>query len=161
MQPVPLRLRARKPRASDFEPRTLGEHVLRRRLVLRLTAKEAAIQLRVTAWTVRHWERGETQPPIESVPAIVRFLGYNPFPETTSIPERLLAYRRVTGYSIWKAATAIGVDPTTWRGWERGKDILFRRHRSLIARALGVRETDVYRLMARNWARAHAPMVRS
>jgi len=78
---VPLRLRAAKPKETDFEAHTLGEHAKKRRLILKLTKKQAGLRLGVTPETVRHWESGETNsPPVERIPAILEFLGYDPFP---------------------------------------------------------------------------------
>jgi DNA-binding transcriptional regulator YiaG len=140
LQPVPLRLKASKPKATDFEPHTLGEHIKRRRLILKLTKRQAAVQLGVGPETVRHWESGETHHlPIERIPGVLRFLGHDPFPEVKSISDRLLAMRRRSGWSIRRAAAEFGVAPETWRDWERGKPILCRTHRVLIGRALGLR----------------------
>lgn len=72
------------------------------------------------------------------MPAILRFLGYDPFPEPGSLPERLLAKRRAMGWSIKEATRQLGVDERTWAAWERGETILFRKHQELIARFLGV-----------------------
>ena len=94
---MPITLKALKPKETDFEPQTLGEHVRKRRLDLRLTQKQAAERLGVSPWTVLNWEKGRTEPPIESMPAIIRFLGYDPFPKPMNIPERLLAKRRAMG----------------------------------------------------------------
>ena len=155
MQSVPLLLRAVKPKTTDFEPQTLGEHVKRRRLVLKLSQKQAGGNLGVTPWTIHHWESAKTQPPIESIPAVLRFLGYDPFPEPGSIPDKLLAKRRVMGWSIKEAARELGVDPGTWGDWERGKVILYRAHRALVARLVGLPEGEVDRIMAVSWVRSH------
>jgi DNA-binding transcriptional regulator YiaG len=88
---VPITLKALKPKETDLEPQTLGEHVRKRRLELELTQKQAAERLGVKLWTVLNWEKRHTEPPIESMPAIIRFLGYDPFANQKSIPERLLA----------------------------------------------------------------------
>ena len=110
MQFVPITLKALKPKETDFEPQTLGEHVRKRRLELRLTQKQAAKRLGVNPWTVLNWEKDHTEPPIESMPTIIRFLGYDPFPEPKNIPERLLTKRRAMGWSIREAARRLGVD---------------------------------------------------
>jgi transcriptional regulator with XRE-family HTH domain len=136
LQFVPISLKALKPKETDFEALTLGEHVKKRRLELNLTQKQAAERLWVTPWTVLNWEKGHTEPPIESMPAIIRFLGYDSFPEPKNIPERLLAKRRAMGWSIKEAARQFGVDAGTWGAWERGETILFREHRALLARLL-------------------------
>ena len=79
-----------------------------------LMQKEAAEQLGVNAWTILNWEKGHTEPPIASIPAIANVLGYDPFPEPKTIPQRLLAKRREMGWSIKEAARVVGVDPGTW-----------------------------------------------
>jgi transcriptional regulator with XRE-family HTH domain len=153
---VPLRLKASKPKETDFEPHTLGEHIKRRRLVLKMTKRQAAVRLGVGPETIRHWESGETNiPPVERIPAVLEFLGYDPFVEPVSISDRLRAVRRRSGWSIRRAAAHLGVDPTTWGEWEHGKVILFRAHRTLVARLLGLREDEVDRAMAESWARSH------
>ena len=120
MQFAPITLKALKPKATDFAPQILGEHVRKRRLELRLTQKQAAERLGVNPWTVLDWEKDHTEPPIESMPAIIRFLDYDPFREPKSLAERLLAKRRAMGWSIKDAARQLGVDEGTWGAWERG-----------------------------------------
>ena len=117
--------------------------------------KEAGLRLGVTPQTVLHWEKGQTEPPIEFIPAIIRFLGYDPFPEPESLPERLLAKRRASGWSIKETARQLGVDEGTWGAWERGKTILFRRHRAFIARLLGLPSEEIHREMEGRWNRSH------
>lgn len=129
---MPIRLKALKPKETDFEPRTLGQHVRKRRLKLRLTQKQLAERIGVNPWTILNWEKGHTEPPIQSMPAIVRFLGYDPFPEPHSLPESLLAKRRAMGWSIKEAARQLGVDEGTWETWESGITAPKGRHRLLL-----------------------------
>jgi transcriptional regulator with XRE-family HTH domain len=129
-----------KPKETDFEPQTLGEHLRKRRLILGLTQKEAADQLGVNSWTILNWEKGHTQPPMASIPAIVWFLGYDPFPEPKTLSQHLIAKRRTMGWSIKEAAGSLGVDPASWGKWERGQTILYRQHRILVARLLDLSE---------------------
>lgn len=133
---MPIRLKALKPKETDFEPRILGEHVRKRRLELRLSQKRVADRLGVSAWTVLNWEKNKSKPPIEAIPAIVRFLGYTPFPEPKNLPERLLAKRRVMGWSIKEASRQFGVDEGTWGAWESGTTIPKRRHLLLLSALL-------------------------
>src|SRR5712691_1404283 len=77
LQFVPITLKCLKPKEPDFEPRTLGEHLKRCRLMRKLNQKEAARLFRVTSWTVLNWEKGRSEAPIESMPAILTFLGYD------------------------------------------------------------------------------------
>ena len=129
---MPIRLKALKPKDTDFEPETLGEHIRKRRLELSLTQKQAAKRLRVNPWTVLNWEKGHTEAPIASMPAILRFLGYDPFPVPVTLPERMLAKRRARGWSIADAAKQLGVDEGTWGNWERTGHIKWNRYRLIV-----------------------------
>jgi transcriptional regulator with XRE-family HTH domain len=55
------------------------------------------------------------------MPAIIRFLGYNPLPEGTSWGERLVRHRTSLGLSQNVAARELGVDPSMLARWERGE----------------------------------------
>jgi transcriptional regulator with XRE-family HTH domain len=92
----------------------LGDHVRCRRLVSNLTQPEVAAQPGVVSWTILNWEKGHTEPPIASIPAIVQFLGYDPFAQPKTLPQHLLAKRRAMGWSIEEAAQVLGVDPASW-----------------------------------------------
>ena len=105
--------------------------------------------------TVLNWEKGHTKPPVESLPALMRFLGYDPFPEAASLSERLLARRRAMGWSIRKAAAQLGVDPSAWHDWERGGVILYRGHRELVAQLLALRVEEIDQQMKDRWNRSH------
>jgi DNA-binding transcriptional regulator YiaG len=70
--------------------------------------------------TIRNWERQRTLPEIRFVAPIIKFLGYNPFPEPESFPERLKTYRMRMGLSQEKLAEKLGIDSGTIGGWERG-----------------------------------------
>jgi transcriptional regulator with XRE-family HTH domain len=152
---VPFRLKALKPKETDFEPRTLGEHLKRSRLKRKLTQIEAAQTLNVTAATILHWEKSHTKPPVKAMPALLQFLGYDPLPEPKTLPERLLAKRRTEGWSIRQAARKLGLDPETWRDWEQGQLILYRNHRVLIARLLDRPAAEVHQEMRARWNRSH------
>ena len=105
--------------------------------------------------TVLHWKKGQTEPPIEFMPAIIRFLGYDPFPETKNVAARMLAKRRAMGWSTKKAAWQLGVDSGTWRNWEQSGVILYFNHRLLVARLLDLPEGEVDQDMGVRWNRLH------
>ena len=155
LQFVPIRLKALKPKETDFEPQSLGEHLKLQRLHRKLSQIEAARVLEVNPCTILNWEKGYTKPPVEAMPALLQFLGYDPLPEPKTIPERLLAKRRAQGWSIREAARNVEVDPGTWRDWEQGKVILYRHHRVLIARLLGLPEGEVDQGMEARWIHSH------
>jgi transcriptional regulator with XRE-family HTH domain len=149
-------LKSLRPELFPNDASTLGEHIKARRLALKLLQREAAAMLGVTTETVLHWEKGQTEPPASAYPAILAFLGYDPFPEPRTVGERLKAKRRVLGLSIEKAALVLGVDPGTLGDWEAGKTVLYREHRTRVAGFLGVDETALSGDMARAWAEKHA-----
>ena len=120
-----------------------------------LTQKEAAILLDVNPWTVRNWEKGHTEPPNASITTIIRFLGYDPFPEPKTLPEHLLAKRRTMGWLIKQAAELIGVDPASWSKSERGNLVLYRQHRVQLANFLSVSAVALDSETSERWNRLH------
>ena len=142
-------------RPYDFVPISVGDHIRQTRLRLGLLQKEAAERLGVNSWTVLNWERGHTEPPMVSIPAILKFLGYDPFPQPRTLPQRLLAKRREMGWSIKEAAEFAGVDSGTWANWERGQTVLYRRHRALNAKMLGISFDALDQEMTARWNRLH------
>jgi transcriptional regulator with XRE-family HTH domain len=117
---------------TDFEPQTLGEHIKKRRLILGLYQREVAECLGVDPFTVLNWEKGKTEPPLRAIPAILAFLGYNPFPTPTTLSERMLSARRMRGWTMKEAAQAVGVDPCTWQSWEHSGSIKWERYREKV-----------------------------
>jgi transcriptional regulator with XRE-family HTH domain len=136
-------------------PTTLGEHIRQRRLKLKLTLKEAAKLLGTDEGSVINWEKGRRAPRVYRLPAIIQFLGYNPFPEPRTIPEGLLAKRRERGWSRRVAARHLGIDESTLRDWEHGKIILFRKHQRLVATFLSIPEGELAERMKTRWKAAH------
>jgi transcriptional regulator with XRE-family HTH domain len=101
------------------EPVTVGDHVRHTRLRRGLLQRDVGALIGVAKDTVANWEKNKTEPPVASMPAIVRFLGYEPWPEPTTLPDKLRAYRMREGLSTKEAATRAGVDPDSWSTWER------------------------------------------
>jgi transcriptional regulator with XRE-family HTH domain len=91
-----------------------------RRLDLNLLQRQVADQIGVHPLTITNWEGNESRPETRFIPAIIRFLGYDPMPHGDSLPERLAAGRKVLGLSQREMAERLGVDPATVRGWEAG-----------------------------------------
>ena len=85
---VRIRIKCPKPKDYPENPKTLDEHIKKRRIELGLTQKQAAQALGVNPWTVMNWETGRFEPPIRWLPAILRFLGYDPFPPPITVGER-------------------------------------------------------------------------
>ena len=57
---------------------TVGNRIRKRRLDLGLLQREVAAEIGVDASSVYNWENGRTEPELRHLPAIIRFLGYDP-----------------------------------------------------------------------------------
>ena len=62
---------------------TVGDHIRRRRLTLKLLQRQVAQQLGVNEATITNWETNGAQPSLKYMPAIIRFLGLQPAAATT------------------------------------------------------------------------------
>lgn len=145
-----------KPKDTDFEPQTVGNHIRKRRLLLKLTQKAVAGVLKVSQFSVINWERGDFQPSkVATLHRIIEFLGYDPLPAGQTIPERLRQKRRLMGWGQRELAEHLGVDRCTVTGWELGDTILKRSHRSMVARFLGLVEADLTCEMGDRWNKNH------
>jgi transcriptional regulator with XRE-family HTH domain len=102
-------------------PQTVGDHIRKRRLGLKLHQREVAEQLGVGTTSVLNWEGNWSRPEIRYMPAIIRFLGYDPLPAANTLAERLVRHRTGLGLSQKEAAGRIGVDASTLAKWERGE----------------------------------------
>ena len=100
---------------------TIGDHLLRRRLTLKLLQREVAEQLGVDKTSICNWENNRSKPDLEYVPAIIRFLGYNPMPPSVGWADKLTQGRTSMGLTQKQAAGRIGVDQSTLARWERGE----------------------------------------
>ena len=67
---------------------------------------------------------------MESIPAIVEFLGRDPFGNAASLSGRLAAARRTRGWTIKQAAEQLGVDEGTWGRWEK-TEIPWKRYQAI------------------------------
>ena len=61
------------------EPTSIGGHLRRRRLQLKIRQSEAARRLRVSTVTLSHWERDTVYQTWPLRPRVVEYLGYDPF----------------------------------------------------------------------------------
>jgi transcriptional regulator with XRE-family HTH domain len=89
-------------------------------LNLGLLRRQVGDRIGVNGTTITNWERNATVPAIRYVPAIIRFLGYDPLPQTSAFPERLAIARKALGLSPRRMAEVLRVDQGTLHGWESG-----------------------------------------
>jgi len=85
-------------------PQTVGEHIRKRRLGLKMLQKDVAEQLGVNKTSVFNWEANASAPEIRYMPAIIGFLGYNPLPEADGWGARLVRHRTTLGMTQKEAA---------------------------------------------------------
>lgn len=119
--PALVHLTTRRRHCRRDNDGTLGAKLEIRRRELGLTRVEACRELGCDAKTLMSWERNERPPYVSAYPAIVTFLGYEPWDEPRTLAEALVAFRRRLGLGIRKAAALISVDEGTWGRWERGE----------------------------------------
>ena len=111
-----LTLKAPKPLPSNYplQTKSLGDHIKRRRLDLKILQKEAAKKIGVDETTIWLWENNCVEPSISYIPKIIEFLGYTPFDtKYNSLGEKIITFRRIHGLSQKKLALLIGIDSTT------------------------------------------------
>jgi transcriptional regulator with XRE-family HTH domain len=133
---IELRTARQKPARYPKQINTLGDYIRARRLDLRLLQKQVADQIGVHELTITNWEVNATVPEVRYIPAIIQFLGYNPLPTATTLPEGHAAARMALGLSQRKMAAKLGVDPTTLMGWEAGRHQPTGKSLDLIGRIL-------------------------
>ena len=148
-QPMPLVLPQSYSSGSVIriptEPHTVGDHIRRRRLGLKMLQRDAAAQIGVDKTTVFNWEANTSAPGFAYMPAIIRFLGYNPLPEAKTLAQRLVRHRTTLGLPQKESARRLGVDPGTLGLWERGEREPLGRVLNRVQRFLdaeGVRSSD-------------------
>jgi DNA-binding XRE family transcriptional regulator len=88
---------------------------------LGLRQRQVAAILGANPWTYLLWEHDRAQPTSRFVPAILRFLGYDPFPKGVTFPERLRAGRRRVGLTQAELGRQIGLSAGTVYDLEHGR----------------------------------------
>ena len=94
--------------------------------------QEAAKLIGTHPATLKNWERKYfEEPAIKHWPKIIAFLGYCPYTPCTTLPEKVLMYRKVEGISLEDMARKVGIDPGTLGRFERGRLIIRRSHSAI------------------------------
>jgi transcriptional regulator with XRE-family HTH domain len=117
-----ITLTAQKPSNIPQNPKTLGDHIKKRRLELGLYQGQVAKILGVTECTITNWEKNRSNPTLRLMPKIIEFLGYDRIsvvPKT--LGEKLFQYRKSHGLNQKHLAKMIGIDPATLSRVERGR----------------------------------------
>jgi len=88
---------------------------------LGLFQRQVAEQIGISEDTIYRWESNESIPQVQFIPAIIKFLDYDPLSPPDSPRQRLVFYRRMHGLSQRKLAKETGIDPKTIELAETGK----------------------------------------
>ena len=103
------------------QPRSLGQHLRNRRLILGLHQEDVARQLGSLREVYDRWERDERQPVVSQWPGILSFLGYYPYNQETAA-DLVLKARRCQGADQKRLANSVGVIHQRLRRWEHGAE---------------------------------------
>jgi len=117
-------LKAQKPVPPNYPKilKTLGDHLRKKRLDLKLLQKEVAQKFGVNKNSICNWENNRSFPALYFIPRIIKFLGYKPdCIKTTTLGEKIVTYRKLLGLTQKELAHRLGIDPSTLGRWERGK----------------------------------------
>ena len=117
-------LKARKPlpKAYPRELVTIGDHLRKKRLDLKLFQKDVAKIIGCNVCNIRNRENNYSEPVLKFIPKIIDFLGYAPYDVSKlTFGERIKIARESKGLSIRGLARELGVDPKTIWSWENNK----------------------------------------
>lgn len=117
---MPLTLKALRKKDYSEEPKTLGEHLKKRRKELGLLQREAGERMGVSAETVANWEKDRTEPVAAQFRPVVAFLGYDPTPARSTLAGRFETKQRSLGVSLAQVARFLGWDPGSLRRYLDG-----------------------------------------
>ncbi len=132
-----MSLKTAKPEVQRICGDTLAARLRRRRRELGLLQREAADFMKVSMWSLIGWEKGG-MPSSPCYPAVIAFLGYEPWPVPVTLGQSLIAERRRRGWSAKQAARIVCVDEGTWCRWERGEWRPTKRTLPVLNQFLGV-----------------------
>ena len=118
-----IRLTAQAAKLSRFPTnlKTIGDHILKRRLDLRKDQRGGSHAIGVTEDTISSWERCAHEPALEYMPKVIEFPGYVPFETCKTLGERIRFYRMSLGLSQVDFARRLGVTHSTVRAWEKDR----------------------------------------
>jgi len=80
MEQLPLTLKAPKPLPLAYpeSPKTVGDHIRKKRMDLKLFQRDIAKIIGVDECTIHNWEMSHSLPQERLIPKIIEFVGYDP-----------------------------------------------------------------------------------
>ncbi len=122
-------------------PVTIGDHIRKKRMDLKLLQKDVGVILGVTECSITNWEKNRSIPQINFFPKIIAFLGYLPFEvDLTTFSGELKAYRQINGLSQVQLGEILNVDGATVCSWELGEN---RPHKRMLAKLDSIWNRDI------------------
>ena len=98
--------------------------------------------MHLTRTCIHNWDHNRQQPASKYVPAILRFLGFQPKLNNEAWAGRLLAGRARQGLTRAQAAFKMGVDASTLAAWESGEREPTRGYAHRAQRSLDAGESE-------------------
>ncbi len=117
---APFTLKCLRVKDWTDRPVTLGDHLKKARRERGLLQREVAKALRVDSMSLVNWEKNRTSIGARFVPAIIRWLGYDPLPRPRSFASWLVTERIRKGLARRGLANALGWDENTVRKYAEG-----------------------------------------
>jgi transcriptional regulator with XRE-family HTH domain len=117
-------LKTQKPLPSAYlrTLKTLGDHLRKRRLDLKLLQRDVAQKLGVDKASIHNSETNRTSPSLSFIPRLIEFVGHIPFEASfKNLGEKIKTCRQLSGITQKLLAKQLGIDPGTLARWEKGK----------------------------------------
>lgn len=124
------------PQGYQEFPRTIGEHIRKRRVDLGLLQREVAGRIGVNKGSIYNWESG-TEPELRFMPKVIEFLGYVPFDQPIDTLGKLAYYKRANGLSYEGLGTKVGIHHERLQAWLTGRTRPSRKSLRRIMMMLG------------------------
>lgn len=101
---------------------SLGDHIRKKRLDLKLLQKDVGELLGVKKATICNWENNNCDPEICYYPMIMNFLGYCPYVRPQNWGEQLKLFRIHKGLTLKQLSEKLGINQHTLKRWEKRSD---------------------------------------
>lgn len=115
---------------------TVGDHIRKKRLDLRLLQRDVAVIIGVQEVSVQMWECYGHEPQSQSWPGIIRFLRYEPYTFPDTLGGNIKRARRRLGLTLVEFALEAGSAPCAVSRWEKGGEIRRVSHRQAVENIL-------------------------
>jgi transcriptional regulator with XRE-family HTH domain len=106
-------------RAFPSQLQSVGDHLRQARLARGIQIKDVISELGISRETLRGWEGNQFEPHVSHYPAIIQFLGYNPFQfDTNTLSGKIKTYRYTCGLTQAQFGALLGTNSSVVWQWE-------------------------------------------